>query len=195
MTAQVSVHEPAPARDADSPLAFSMEGFHGQPPAALLGRYWAPGWNSVQALNKFQSEVGGPLRGGDPGIRILEPEPGSEAVSSGSVPEPFIPRAGKMLIVPLYHVFGSDELSALSPGIAERSPGPYLGLNADDAGSIGVGEDWNVRLTVADVALVLPVRLVPSLPGGVAGLPVGLEGLPYVHAPAWGVVTSASTGE
>ena len=66
-----------PARTAahlDSPLAFSMEGDRGQPPSALIARYWAPGWNSVQALNKFQQEIGGLLRGGDPGERLIEPE-------------------------------------------------------------------------------------------------------------------------
>ena len=52
---------PEPPHDPDAPLSFSMEGFHGPPPAALIPRYWAPGWNSVQALNKFQEEVGGPL--------------------------------------------------------------------------------------------------------------------------------------
>ena len=37
-----------------------MEGYEDQPPAPLISRYWSPGWNSVQALNKFQQEVGGP---------------------------------------------------------------------------------------------------------------------------------------
>ena len=32
-----------------------------------MSRLWAPGWNSVQAITKFQEEIGGPLRGGDPG--------------------------------------------------------------------------------------------------------------------------------
>ncbi len=73
MTANVDVHEPQPPDDPDSPLAFSMEGYDGQPPPALLPAFWAPGWNSVQALNKFQIEVGGPLRGGDPGRRLIEP--------------------------------------------------------------------------------------------------------------------------
>ncbi len=67
MLADVSVHEPKPPADPDTPLAFSMEGYQDQPPAPLISRYWSPGWNSVQALNKFQQEVGGPLKSGDPG--------------------------------------------------------------------------------------------------------------------------------
>jgi NADH-quinone oxidoreductase subunit G len=50
-----------------------MEGYQDEPPAPLIPRYWSPGWNSVQALNKFQQEVGGRLKGGDPGKRLIEP--------------------------------------------------------------------------------------------------------------------------
>ncbi|HEX9385337.1 MAG TPA: NADH-quinone oxidoreductase subunit NuoG, partial [Anaerolineales bacterium] len=72
MQANVSVHEPKPPDDPDAPLAFSMEGYKGQPPPSLTPRYWSPGWNSEQALNKFQAEVGGPLIGGSPGRRLIE---------------------------------------------------------------------------------------------------------------------------
>ena len=73
--ADVDVSEPKPPDDPDSPLAFSMEGSERQPPAALIPRFWAPHWNSIQALNKFQEEVAGPLRGGNAGKRLIEPRP------------------------------------------------------------------------------------------------------------------------
>ncbi len=60
MFADIDVSEPQPPADIDSPLTFSMEGYQKQPPSSLIPRFWAPGWNSVQALNKFQEEVGGP---------------------------------------------------------------------------------------------------------------------------------------
>ena len=51
-----------------------MEGYYGEhTPPPLIPRFWAPGWNSVQALTRFQEEVNGPLRGGDPGRRLIEP--------------------------------------------------------------------------------------------------------------------------
>ena len=59
MLANISVHEPEPPEDPDAPFSFSMEGYLGHPPPALIPRFWAPGWNSVQAVNKFQDEVGG----------------------------------------------------------------------------------------------------------------------------------------
>lgn len=96
MLADRTVHEAPPPRDPDSPLAFSMEGRPGVPPPSLIPLFWAPGWNSVQATAKYQAEVGGPLLGGDPGRRLLDPphpgpfprdggEGGKEAVA-GSEP-------------------------------------------------------------------------------------------------------------
>ncbi len=71
MNAHVNVHEQRPPESVDSPLAFSMEG-HSSRDSALTTSYWAPAWNSVQSLNKFQHEVGGALRGGDPGRLLIE---------------------------------------------------------------------------------------------------------------------------
>ncbi len=73
MRANISVHEPRQPQDKDTTFAFSMEGNNGpladrqQMPFA-----WSPGWNSPQAWNKFQDEVGGKLRHGDPGVRLIE---------------------------------------------------------------------------------------------------------------------------
>ena len=78
MHANVSIHEPEQPHDPDTALAFSMEGYPGHPPPPLIPRFWAPGWNSIQALNKFQDEVGGPLSGGDPGERLIEPARGKK---------------------------------------------------------------------------------------------------------------------
>ena len=71
--ANISVAEPKPPNDPDSALAYSMEGSPNQPPGALQPFFWSPGWNSIQAVNKFQSEIGDALRGGDPGVRLFEP--------------------------------------------------------------------------------------------------------------------------
>src|SRR3990172_12128741 len=73
MLADANVHEPKQPADTYTPLAFSMEGYEGRPPSVLVARYWSPGWNSVQALNKFQQEVGGAPRGGVPGERVIGP--------------------------------------------------------------------------------------------------------------------------
>jgi NADH-quinone oxidoreductase subunit G len=195
MFANITVHEPKPPDDPDSPLAFSMEGYDGQPPSPLITRYWSPGWNSVQALNKFQSEVGGPLRGGDPGRRLIEPSRAEKAAYFDKAPAAFRRRDDEWLVTPLYHIFGSEELSALSPGVAERAPQPYLALNPDDAEALRLNEGEEVELILDGAVYRLPVRFHPALPRGVAGLPAGLRELPWAALPGWGRISTAEDAE
>ena len=62
MRADISVHEPRTPQDNDTAFAFSMEGYSGSvEPRQQVPFAWSPGWNSPQAWNKFQDEVGGPL--------------------------------------------------------------------------------------------------------------------------------------
>jgi NADH-quinone oxidoreductase subunit G len=200
--ANVSVHEPKPPDDPDSPLSFSMEGSPLQPPPALIPRFWTPGWNSIQALNKFQSEIGGPLRGGNPGCRLLEPAQTGQPAYFSEVPAAFDPRfgsdgsqPGEWLVVPLYHVFGSEELSRLSPGIAQLAPAPTLALHPDDwarltSAASGPGpqvpDGETLEFSLDGTILRLPVRPDPALPRGLLGFPVGLPGLEWVQLPTWG---------
>src|SRR5581483_5781507 len=165
MHANITVHEPKPPDDPDSALSFSMEGYPNQPPSTLIPFFWAPGWNSIQALNKFQDEIAGPLRNGDPGVRMIEPGQG-ESQPSGEPPPAFARRDGEWLLVALHHVFGSEELSRLAPGIAELSPKPYIALNPEDASLLG----QRVEL----LGWHLPVQVAAAMPRGVAGVPAGM---------------------
>jgi NADH-quinone oxidoreductase subunit G len=187
--ADIDVNEPMPPNDPDSPLAFSMEGHEGQPPSALIPRFWAPHWNSVQSLNKFQSEVGGPLRGGDPGQRLIEPAKAEEVTYLDGIPSAFRLRTGEWLVTPLYHIFGSEELSILAPGIAELAPEPYVAMNARDAAVLQVEEGNRISLRIEGVVFRLGIRFVSSLPDGTVGLSVGLPGLPGLDLPAWGTLS------
>jgi NADH-quinone oxidoreductase subunit G len=183
MQANLSVHEPKPPDDPDAPLKFSMEGYEGQPPPSLIPRYWAPGWNSVQALNKFQDEVGGPLHGGSPGRRLIEPPTEAKLAYAREIPAAFVPRQDEYLAVPLYHIFGSEEFSRLSPAIAERAPEAYLATSPQLAQRLNVVEGQPVEVRWKDNTIRLPLRLEPSLPVEVVGLPAGFPGIPpLLHA-------------
>lgn len=187
MTAHLSVHEPKPPADPDSPLSFSMEGYPGQPPAAIIPYFWAPGWNSVQAVNKFQEEIAGPLQGGPVGIRLIESNQETKVSYFSKIPPPFRQHTAHWLILPLYHIFGSEELSVLAPAIAERLPTPYLALNPEDAAKLGVGPGDEMELTLAEESYRLPIDYHDSLLPGTAGLPFGLPALKGITAlPAWG---------
>jgi NADH-quinone oxidoreductase subunit G len=191
MYAHRDVREPRPPDDPDAPLAFSMEGYHGQPPAALIPEFWAPGWNSNQAVNKFQSEVGGPLHGGDPGRRLLEPPDDARTNYFHTIPAAFQPQQGAWLAVPLYHVFGSEELSMYAPAIAELAPAPMLHLNPADAEQLGLAEGQPAAVSLGEQTYRAPVALTETLPPGVVAVPVGLPGAPIVGLPAWAAIAGA----
>ncbi len=182
MLANITVHEPAPPPDPDAPLTFSMEGNPDQPPSPLIPFFWSPAWNSIQSVNKFQSEIPGPLRGGNPGVRVIEPGTG-EAPAPAAVPPAFEPRAGEWLIVPLWHTFGSEEFSREAPAVAQLAPEPYLALAPEDAAAFGEH--------VEVMGHRLPVRTAPDLPPGVAGIPAGVPPLEGVVNPTWSKVTKA----
>jgi NADH-quinone oxidoreductase subunit G len=177
MFADKTVFEPKPPHDRDSPLAFSMEGYPGQPPAALIPRFWAPGWNSPQAVTKFQSEAGGPLRDGDPGRRVFEPSAGRSPSFFTKVPDLFAVRKDSWLFIPSLHIFGSEEMSMHSPAIRERSPGKYVGLNLEQAPSIKLRESDAVLITIAGISFTAPVKHIHGLPEGVAALSPGFTGI------------------
>ena len=172
MHTHVDIHEPKTPDDPDSCLAFSMEGYEGESPAPLIPRYWAPGWNSVQALNKFQAEVGGQLHGGDPGLRLIEPDPSQGSGYFQHVPEPFAPKSS-FLVIPIHHIFGSEELSAFSPAVAGRVQKYSVALNPLDAERLGLSEGEEAEVICAGRTYRFPVMFKLQLPIRIAGLPAG----------------------
>ena len=185
MLANISVSEPKPPQDPDSALAFSMEGSPAQPPGALTPFFWSPGWNSIQSVNKFQSEINGALRGGDPGVRLIEPPQGGSAMYFSGPQKAFQARADEWLLVPLYHVFGSEELSNQAPAVAKLAPKPYVALNAADAARLHVEDGAQIEVSLDGTRQKLPVVVHPDLPKGIAGLPAGLVPLEGSGLPAW----------
>lgn len=177
--AHINVSEPKPPVDEDSPMSFTMEGYQGKPPSSLLSRYWYPGWNSVQAINKFQIEVGEGLHDGDPGLRVLKFGQGTNTAYYNHVPEAFKAQDGLWLAVPLYHIFGSDELSIHTKGVAQLAPKPYILLNEADAE--GFGESVQIHVGEWDKEVLL--KRSKTFPKGAAGLPVGLPGTEAIVFP------------
>ncbi|WP_322977877.1 NADH-quinone oxidoreductase subunit NuoG [Pseudomonas sp. C11] len=177
MRANISVHEPRQPQDQDSAFAFSMEGYAGsKEDRQQIPFAWSPGWNSPQAWNKFQDEVGGHLRAGDPGVRLLEAA--GNALPWFAVNAAFNPAAGTWQVAPLHHLFGSEENSARAKPIQERMPEPYVALARDEAARLGVNDGALLTLRVNGQALRLPLQVRDDLAVGLVGLPVGLPGIP-----------------
>jgi NADH-quinone oxidoreductase subunit G len=186
MRANLSVHEPRASQDEDSALTFSMEGYVGpNEDASFVPFAWAPGWNSPQAWTKFQDEVGGHLRAGDAGVRLIEANAASAGVYFSKIPAAFSADKDSWQAVPLHHIFGSDELSARAGATEILLEQPYVGLSPSDAEKLGVRDGVLIKVHYTGLTLSLAVRILGQLPSGLVGIPVGLTGMPCLpfHMP------------
>ncbi|WP_097461067.1 NADH-quinone oxidoreductase subunit NuoG [Mangrovitalea sediminis] len=190
MRANISVHEPRAPQDIDTALSFSMEGYSGtNEPSSLVPFAWSPGWNSPQAWNKFQDEVGGHLKAGDPGVRLIEPAQSSDGRYFSEIPDAFSVRDGQWRILPLHHIFGSEELSSRAAPLESRIPDPYLALAPADAERLGVTEGAEVTLTLDGKTSSLAIKLSETLPSGTVGIPVGLTNTLPTNGESWAQLT------
>jgi NADH-quinone oxidoreductase subunit G len=167
-----------------------MEGTRMQPPSSAIPFFWSPGWNSVQSVNKYQEETGGALRGGDPGIRLIGPATASPPSYFVNVPRDNRPGEGRVLVVPVHRIFGSDEMSALAPAVAGRCESPRIVIGEKLASALQDQDSLELTLRINGQVFRLPTQVDQSMPDGVAGLPVGLRGMEYCRLPAMGEVVS-----
>ncbi|MHA6129749.1 NADH-quinone oxidoreductase subunit NuoG [Pseudomonas fluorescens group sp. PF-1] len=178
MRADISVHEPRTPQDKDTAFAFSMEGYSGSvEPRQQVPFAWSPGWNSPQAWNKFQDEVGGHIRAGDPGTRLIE-STGDSLKWFANVPRAFNPAQGTWQVVPFFHLFGSEETSSKAAPVQERIPAAYVALAKSEADRLGVNDGALMSLNVAGQTLRLPLRINEELGAGLVALPAGIAGIP-----------------
>ncbi len=89
--------------------------------------------------------MGGHLRPGDPGVRLIEAK--GEALWFSEIPAPFHTAASQFKVVPFYHLFGSEENSAKAAPVQERIPQTYVTLAKSEADRLGVNEGAIIRLT------------------------------------------------
>ena len=177
MRANISVHEPRQPQDKDSAFAFSMEGYSGSAePRQQIPFAWSPGWNSPQAWNKFQDEVGGHLRAGDPGVRLFDAP--ADRLEWFAVPAARSLAAGRWQVVALHHLFGSDETSSNAAPVRERIQSAYAALGSEDAARLQLKDGALLSLKVAGRELRLPLRVDEELAAGLLGLPSGFDGIP-----------------
>lgn len=184
--ANLAVSESKIPQDPDSPLSFSMEGQNERPPSSLVPFYWSPGWNSVQAINSYLDEPNGSLKGGDPGIRLIEPA--SESNNSWSEIHSGTDEIKKdeWMIVPVYQIFGSEELSSKGSAIRQRIKEPFVYLNIQDSELIGVKEKDFIQLEALDLKLKVEVKIDNSIKQGIAGLSVNLPDMKFIDLPCSG---------
>ena len=186
MHSNLAVSEPGVRQDHDSPLAFSMEGRQENPPSSLVPFYWFQGWNSVQAMNKYLDEPDGSMKGGDPGIRLIEPAERHSEFYFKINSQKLEYQKDEMLVVPVYQIFGSEELSAAGNAIGQKIQEPFLFLNQKDAEILNINDSELIGLEVTVNKLEIKIKFENSLPQGMAGLSVNLPGMQFIDLPARG---------
>jgi NADH-quinone oxidoreductase subunit G len=189
ITANITVSEPEPPSDSNTPLKFSMEGYTGRPPASLVPFYWWPGWNSPQAINKYLEEPNGTVKNGDSGIELLNKT--SEPIQNFTldVPELFRTISGELQLIPEPEIFGSEELSARGEAISELIHPPYLLLNEKEAALQKLKAGDPATLKIGETNYRVIIKTDNRLSDGLAGLSLLLPGMDYVEFPAAGKLT------
>jgi NADH-quinone oxidoreductase subunit G len=186
INANIAVSEPKVAQDKDSPLAFSMEGEPERPPSSLVPFYWSPGWNSVQAMYYYLNEPNGSMKGGDPGIRLIEPGEAADNPYFKMGPSSNELQKDEWQIIPVYQIFGSEELSSAGSAIAQRIREPFIYMNQNDAEKICAEEGELIQLEITKVKIDLRVIIENSLHPGIAGVSIHLPGMPFLDLPGRG---------
>lgn len=171
MNSDVSVHEPQQPKDHESPLSYSMEGLNRDQPASLIPFVWAPGWNSNQSLQKFQSEVDGPLKGGSSGVRLI---------SSSQTGAEISPQVGKIILkphqwhlVPMEQIHGSDELSSHTDEIAELAGRGFVAIGRKVAEKLAVTEGDGLLVKQGEIECSLEVRILSRVAKNCIGYSAG----------------------
>ncbi|MDR0780601.1 MAG: molybdopterin-dependent oxidoreductase, partial [Pseudomonadales bacterium] len=179
MRANLSVHEPKQEQDEDGIMNYSMEGVPPLKDAAVFSSPWAPGWNSNQSLFKFETAVGGPLRSASHGELLIAAKTNTKAWYASGVRGA---SGAGYRVVPLYHLFGSEELTARSEAIQAKATSAYVALNPADAQHLFLGATDGVQvqnLQLQNNGSSVPVLLRDSIAPGSVGISVGLKGLNF----------------
>ncbi|MDG2174895.1 MAG: NADH-quinone oxidoreductase subunit NuoG [Gammaproteobacteria bacterium] len=177
MRADINVHEPKQEQDEDGILSYSMEGVPATRDATVFNTAWSGGWNSNQSVFKFQSHTGGALKQASHGQCLIENNSKTKTwneIEKDNAPE------GDFAVFPLYHLFGSEELTARTPAIQEKATSAYIALNGDDAQKLGLQASDGVALEHNGS---VPFIIRSSIKPGTVGVPVGLEGVNFRNLP------------
>jgi predicted molibdopterin-dependent oxidoreductase YjgC len=73
-------------------------------------------------------------------------------------------------------LYDAGSIVSESPSLAPLAPGSTLSISRADRDRIGVDDGAQVRVTTARGSLILPVRVDPGTPAGVAFLPFNQAG-------------------
>lgn len=184
--AHVKVHEPCVPPNEETMFTFSMEGnHHNKSLHKQIAFAWFPGWNSPQAWNKFQNQIGKNLYPSDPGVCLFKKFSCQDDIKNNqnwfkNIPDSFSidECLNNWLIVPYWHLFGSEYTSQKSECIKNCMLDPYATINLLDAKRLNIQENMFLKFSCSNQTLCLPIKFSVKLPIKHIGLPVGFPGIP-----------------
>ncbi len=178
MRANINVHEPKQEQDEEGILTYSMEGVSALKDATVFNTAWAGGWNSNQSVFKFQSHTGAALKQATKGHCLVENSVSEKTWSEVTDAEKV---TGDFEVFPLYHLFGSEELTANTEAIKAKATSAYIAINEADASKLGLQASDGVSVEHNGA---VPYIIRSSIAPGTVGIPVGLKGLNFRDLPA-----------
>lgn len=182
INANAKVAENQRPDDPDSALTFSMEGAPINVPSGLNALIWSPGWNSNEAINKFQDEIGGALRGGPPGLLVLESGSQNNIDQVNVTIEKDEILGGQLLAVTEQRLFDSHPLMSLSGALMQRAGEQKLQLNSDTGQRLNIKAGATLNLRVNNNEIKLPVVYNDNVPDNVVIVPDSVAA--RTHLPA-----------
>ncbi|XBC43455.1 MAG: NADH-quinone oxidoreductase subunit NuoG [Buchnera aphidicola (Meitanaphis flavogallis)] len=174
----INVHEISQPKDENSMFSFSMEGcqqFYKY--SSYIPFAWSPGWNSLQAWNKFQKEINGELYCGNSGKHLLTYD------CDKSMPwfeyHPVCINHDGYYISPYYLLFGSEQLSQFSPDIKNIVCNDVVGImNRCDADSLFIKSGSKIQFSCIGMKFMVVIHVSSKIPSGQLGLPLGFFNFP-----------------
>lgn len=183
MLSNIDIHEARQQQDLHSMFSYSMEGINNS--EMINNQYipfsWVPGWNSVQSLHKYQKKIDDNYSSDKLKTHFFKTNKNKKMKWFSNIPIQFNKEINckLYLVVPYYHLFGSEEMTQLSPTIKKLIPNPYIVMNHLDALNIGIKNDNKIiNFNILEENYSLPVRFSKYLQEGQIGLPIGLPNIP-----------------
>lgn len=173
----INVHEPKQPEDKDTIFNFSMEGnYNSNINCNQIPFLWSPGWNSSQALHKFQKEIGISSKNGFSGFKIFQKKNYIINFKKKNYNNKFI-LSNKLIIISHYTLFNSNSLIQKSSLIQKNFPNHYVFLNKKDAEKLDILTNNLVKLYCLKNTFILKVSISKFLHQGLISLPLGAKGI------------------
>lgn len=166
LNANIQIHEKKSPKDIDSKFTFSTEGYN----CSEIAFAWYPGWNSPQAWNKFQNEVGGNLYAGNPGIMLINNcnKKNELAYYNNNIK---YEKNKIWQIIPIYHLIGSEEHSV-------SIKKPYIMISKHDINLLKLIPGSKIKAIINNLELNIIIKSTNNMRNGIIGLPCGIKGIP-----------------